>query len=178
MKILIVIDMQNDFLEGALRNEEGIKIIPNVIKKINEYKNNNDLIIATKDTHYEDYLQTQEGKNLPFVHCVKDTNGWQINEQISKVLGDVLVFNKPTFGSLELASWLKEKYGNIQNELEIELIGVCTDICVVSNALLIKATLPEAKLICDASCCAGVTVESHNAALKTMMSCQVKVIGE
>ena len=178
MKILVVIDMQNDFLEGTLRNEEGIKIIPNVINKINEYKNNNDLIIATRDTHDIGYLQTQEGKNLPLIHCVKTSEGWRINKQVLDALGDVLVFDKPSFGSLELANWLKDNYLDKQEELEIELIGVCTDICVVSNALLIKASLPEAKLICDASCCAGVTIETHKAALTTMKSCQIKVIGE
>jgi nicotinamidase-related amidase len=178
MKILVVIDMQNDFLEGTLRNEEGIKIIPNVINKIKEYKNNNDLVIATRDTHDISYLQTEEGKNLPVIHCVKKSLGWEINKNVQDALGDVLVFDKPTFGSLELASWLKSNYENIQDDLEIELVGVCTDICVVSNAILIKAHLPEAKIICDASCCAGVTIESHKAALSTMKSCQIKVIGE
>ena len=175
---MIVIDMQNDFLEGTLRNEEGIKIIPNVIKKIKEYKENNDMIIATRDTHHIDYLQTQEGKQLPIIHCIKNSNGWKINSLINEALGDVVVFDKPTFGSIELANWLKNNYENIQNDLEIELIGVCTDICVASNAILIKAFLPEAQLICDASCCAGVTIDSHNSALSTMKSCQIKVIGE
>ena len=176
MKILVVIDMQNDFLEGTLRNEEGIKIIPNVINKINEYKKNNDLVVATRDTHDISYLQTEEGRNLPIIHCVKKSEGWNINQDVEKALGKVLVFDKPTFGSLELAQWLKNNYENVQADLEIELIGVCTDICVVSNAILIKANLPEVKLICDASCCAGVTIESHNAALLTMKSCQINVI--
>lgn len=178
MKILVVIDMQNDFLEGSLRNEEGIKIIPNVIEKIKQYKMNNDLIVATRDTHDISYLQSSEGKHLPVIHCVKMSNGWKIHNDVEAVLGDVLVFDKPTFGSVELASWLKTNYGNIEDELEIELIGVCTDICVVSNAILIKAYLPEAKIVCDASCCAGVSVDSHNAALLTMKSCQIEVIGE
>ena len=178
MKVLIVIDMQNDFLEGTLRNEEGIKIIPNVVKKINEYKNLGYEVIATRDTHDISYLQTEEGKNLPVIHCVKKSEGWKINESVAFALGDCLVFDKPTFGSLELANWLKDKYYDVQSSLEIELVGVCTDICVVSNAILIKAHLPEAKLICDASCCAGVTPSSHNAALETMKSCQIQVIGE
>ena len=178
MKILIVIDMQNDFLDGTLRNEEGIKIIPNVVNKIKLYKNDGNLIIATRDTHDITYLQTQEGKNLPVIHCIKKTHGWEINDDIARALGDVLVFDKPTFGSLELANWLKDNYYDVQEDLEIELVGVCTDICVVSNAMLIKATLPEAKLVCDASCCAGVSIESHKSALQTMKTCQIQVIGE
>jgi nicotinamidase-related amidase len=178
MKILVVIDMQNDFLEGSLRNEEGINIIPNVVNKIKEYKNNGHIVVATRDTHDIAYLQSQEGKKLPVIHCVKKSDGWKINEEVNEALGEVLVFDKPTFGSLELAYWLNDNYGNTQSELEIEFVGVCTDICVVSNAILIKAHLPEAKLICDASCCAGVTKESHKAALQTMKSCQIQVIGE
>lgn len=178
MKILIVIDMQNDFLDGTLRNEEGIKIILNVVNKIKLYKNDGNLIIATRDTHDITYLQTQEGKNLPVIHCIKKTHGWEINDDIARALGDVLVFDKPTFGSLELANWLKDNYYDVQEDLEIELVGVCTDICVVSNAMLIKATLPEAKLVCDASCCAGVSIESHKSALQTMKTCQIQVIGE
>ena len=175
MKILIVIDMQNDFLHGALRNEEGIKIIPNVIEKIKEYKNATDVIIATKDTHYPDYLNTQEGKNLPVVHCVKDTYGWEINEDILKELDGCLIFEKPTFGSLELAEYLKEKYYRIQNDLHIEIVGVCTDICVISNAMLIKATLPEAHITVLKDLCAGVTIESHNNALNAMKMCQINI---
>ena len=110
MKILVVVDMQNDFLTGALRNEEGIKIIPNVINKIKEYKNNGYDVIATRDTHYENYLETQEGINLPFVHCIKDSFGWEINDQIKEVLGECLIFDKPTFGSIELAHYLSNKY--------------------------------------------------------------------
>ena len=178
MKILLVIDMQNDFLEGALRNEEGIRIIPNVVNKINEYKKNNDLIIATRDTHQANYMETQEGKNLPVVHCIENTYGWEINDKVKNALGDVLVFDKPTFGSVDLASYLYDEYNGIENELEIELVGVCTDICVISNALLIKANLPEAKIKLDASCCAGVTIASHNAAISAMKSCQINVIGE
>lgn len=177
MKILIVVDMQNDFLHGALKNEEGIKKIPNVVNKINEYKKNGYEIIATRDTHMSNYLETQEGINLPFVHCIKDTLGWQINDDVKEALGDVLIFDKPTFGSTELAHYLYNKYKD-ESSLEIELIGVCTDICVISNAILIKASLPEAKMVVDASCCAGVTIDSHNAALVAMKSCQIKVIGE
>ena len=175
MKILLVIDMQNDFLEGALRNEEGIKIIPKVVEKINEYKRNNDIVIATLDTHQTNYLDTQEGKNLPVTHCVKDTYGWQIQKDIMEALGDALVFEKPTFGSTKLASYLKEKYEKIQSELEIEIIGVCTDICVISNAMLIKANLPESHITVLKDLCAGVTVESHQNALKAMSTCQITI---
>jgi len=178
MRILLVIDMQNDFLEGALRNEEGIKIIPNVINKINENKKNNDIIIATRDTHQANYLGTQEGKNLPVEHCIEGTEGWEINDEVKAALGNALVFDKPTFGSVDLASYLYDEYNGIEKELEIELVGVCTDICVISNALLIKANLPEAQISLDASCCAGVTVDSHKAANNAMRSCQIKIKGE
>ena len=176
MKILIVIDMQNDFLTGALRNEEGIKIIPGVIAKINEYHQNNDLIIATRDTHKENYLSTQEGINLPVIHCIKGTLGWEIEDQIATALGEVKIFDKKTFGSKELGFYLKEHYGHIQEELEIELVGVCTDICVISNAMVIKANLPEARISVYSSLCAGVTIESHNNALKAMEMCQIRII--
>lgn len=175
MKILLVIDMQNDFLDGALRNEEGIKIIPNVVNKIYEYQGNNNLIIATRDTHEKDYLQTQEGVNLPVIHCVKNSNGWEINNDVAKALGDSLVFDKPTFGSLELANYLKENYLELGSDLEIEMIGVCTDICVISNAMLLKASLPEAKITVLKDLCAGVTLDTHNNALKAMEMCQINI---
>lgn len=175
MKILLVIDMQNDFLNGALRNEEGIKIIPNIVKKILEYKENSDVVIATRDTHYDDYLQTQEGINLPVEHCIKNTYGWEINAEISKELNDSLIFDKPTFGSLELASYLREKYLDLGSDLEIEMVGVCTDICVISNALLIKASLPEAHITVLKELCAGVTINSHNNALEAMKMCQINI---
>jgi nicotinamidase-related amidase len=175
MKILIVIDMQNDFLHGALRNEEGIKIIPNVVSKVKEYKAENNLVIATRDTHEENYLETQEGLNLPVTHCIKGTNGWQINKDILEVLGDSLIFDKPSFGSLELARYLREIYFDSQKELEIEMLGVCTDICVISNAMLIKASLPEVKITVLKDLCAGVTIESHKNALEAMKMCQINV---
>lgn len=175
MKILLVIDMQNDFLHGALRNEEGIKIIPSVVEIIKEYKKNNDVVIATRDTHNSDYLLTQEGINLPVSHCIKDSYGWEINEEISNVLGDSIIFDKPVFGSMDLALFLKEKYMH-EKELEITLVGVCTDICVISNAMLIKAALPEAKIVVLKDLCAGVTISSHNNALNAMAMCQIKIL--
>lgn len=144
----------------------------NVVAKIQEYPK--DCIYATRDTHTADYLETQEGKFLPVVHCVEGTKGWEINEKVAKALEGAVIVNKGTFGSSELADMLYfETIG--QDEVEIELIGLCTDICVVSNAILIKTKLPEAKVTVDPSCCAGVTPESHNAALQTMKMCQCVV---
>ncbi len=199
MKILVVIDMQNDFLHGALRNEEGIKIIPKVAKRIEYYYSQNMPVFATRDTHEENYLSTQEGEKLPVKHCVKYSNGWLINEDISKALKEIntydkkqfpfrkmhglptafnyaIVFDKPTFGSEDLANYIKNCYGHMQKELQIELCGVCTDICVISNAMLLKAFMPEAKIIVNSALCAGVTVDSHNVALNAMRACQIEVI--
>ncbi len=190
MKILIVIDMQNDFLHGSLRNEEGIKIIPDVVCKINEYKKEGFLVIATRDTHFPDYLNTQEGKKLPVKHCVKGTHGWQIDEEVQKALGtscvyggqekfsldQTLIFDKPTFGSIDFVRFMKANFENMQEDLTVEFVGVCTDICVISNAMLIKAALPEAKICVISSLCAGVSVESHNVALSAMTACQIEVI--
>ena len=199
MKILIVIDMQNDFLQGALRNEEAIKIIPAVIQRIKEYQAENKLIIATRDTHEKDYLSTQEGKKLPVEHCIRYSNGWRINEQIEEALGEIyiydsqsfpgremqglenaqtftIVFDKPTFGSVELAAYLRKCYDKVQDKMEFELVGVCTDICVISNAMLIKAALPNARGVVNSALCAGVTVESHETALKAMSACQIEII--
>ncbi|MBM6828035.1 cysteine hydrolase [Anaerotignum lactatifermentans] len=168
-KLLVVIDMQNDFIDGALGTKEAEAIVDRVVEKIGEYPK--DHIYATRDTHGDDYLQTQEGEILPVVHCVESTHGWQINEKVAEALGGAVIVNKGTFGSQALADMLYlEAVGH--EEVEIELVGLCTDICVVSNAILIKTRLPEAKVFVDASCCAGVTPESHDAALKTMQMCQ------
>lgn len=171
-KILIVVDMQNDFVSGALGSAEAKKIVDKVIKKISEYPK--EAVFATRDTHYENYLQTQEGKNLPITHCIKGTNGWHIISKISVLLDEAHIVDKETFGSIALAKLLVEKFQN--EELAIELVGLCTDICVVSNAMLLKAFMPEAKISVDSSCCAGVTVASHKTALDTMKACQVQVI--
>ena len=176
MKILVVVDMQNDFLTGALRNEEGIKIIPLVKERIEYYKNIGGEVIATRDTHTEDYLNIQEGRNLPVVHCVKYTEWWAINSAIAPLLEGDKVFDKPCFGSMELALYLKDKYFDKQAEIEIEFVGVCTDICVISNVTLVKSALPEAKIIVNSSLCAGVSVNSHKTALDAMRACQVNVI--
>ena len=170
-KILVVVDMQNDFIDGSLGTKEAQAIVDNVAAEIANYDPVN--IFVTRDTHPENYLDTQEGKNLPVVHCVKNTKGWEINEKIAKALRNAEIIDKPTFGSKILA----EKIAAIaeKEDIEVTLIGLCTDICVVSNALLIKAYVPEIPMRVIASCCAGVTPESHEAALKTMAMCQVKV---
>lgn len=169
--ILVVVDMQNDFIDGSLGTKEAQAIVDNVVAEIANYDPAD--IFVTRDTHPENYLDTQEGKNLPVVHCVKNTKGWEINEKIAKALKNVEIIDKPTFGSKILA----EKIAAIaeKENIEVTLIGLCTDICVVSNALLIKAYVPEIPMRVIASCCAGVTPESHEAALKTMAMCQVKV---
>lgn len=169
--ILVVVDMQNDFIDGSLGTKEAAAIVDNVVAEIAKYNTTD--IFATRDTHPENYLDTQEGRNLPVVHCVKGTKGWEINEKVAGALKNARIIDKPTFGSKILA----EKLAAIaeKEELEVTLIGLCTDICVVSNALLIKAYLPETPVRVLASCCAGVTPESHEAALKTMAMCQVKI---
>ncbi len=168
-KILVVIDMQNDFIDGALGTKEAEAIVPAVISKIKEYDAKD--IFATRDTHEPDYMETQEGANLPVPHCIIGTEGWEIKSSIAEALRDATVINKPTFGSTELACRIKEI--SEKEEIELELIGLCTDICVVSNALMLKAYMPEVKISVDEKCCAGVTPEKHQAALETMRSCQI-----
>lgn len=168
-KTLIVIDMQNDFIDGSLGSKEAQAIVPNVKKKIEEYEANGYEIVFTRDTHQKDYLNTNEGKHLPVEHCIEGTHGWQIsNELIS--MNPYLIVDKPTFGNLNWTTFFEFE--------DIELVGLCTDICVVSNALILKAMYPDANITVDASCCAGVTPESHQAALTTMKMCQINVIGE
>lgn len=172
-KVLVVIDMQNDFINGSLGTNEACEIVDNVEKKIKSYPAEN--IYATRDTHFENYSETNEGRNLPVIHCIKNTKGWQINDKVAMALRGATIIDKPTFGSLELAEILKEE--NEREEIEIELVGLCTDICVVSNALILKALMPEINISVDSKCCAGVTPESHRAALETMKMCQIEVIG-
>ena len=170
-KILIVIDMQNDFIDGALGTKEACAIVDAVKEKIRSYPGTD--IIATMDTHGGNYMETQEGKYLPVPHCIKGTEGWMIRREIAELLTDARIYEKPSFGSMQLAEDLKKLAD--EESLELELIGLCTDICVVSNALLLKAAMPEVTISVDASCCAGVTPEKHSAALETMRSCQVQV---
>ena len=171
-KILIVIDMQNDFIDGALGTAEAVGIVEAVKEKIRSYPPKD--VIATMDTHFENYMQTQEGRYLPVSHCVRGTEGWEIRPEIVDLLKGAKVYEKPTFGSMQLAEDLKAAAE--KEEIELELIGLCTDICVVSNALLLKAQMPEVRISVDASCCAGVTPQKHEAALETMRSCQIRVI--
>lgn len=171
-KLLIVIDMQNDFIDAALGTEEALAIVEPVKEKIRSYPSED--VIATMDTHTENYMNTQEGKYLPVPHCIKGSEGWKIRGDIAELLKGAKIYEKPTFGSTKLASYLKSL--SETEDIELELIGLCTDICVVSNALLLKAVMPEVKISVDSSCCAGVTVEKHLAALETMRSCQIQVI--
>lgn len=166
-KTLIVIDMQNDFIDGSLGTPEAVEIVENVKRKIEGYKSEGNEIIFTRDTHGENYLDTPEGKKLPVVHCVKGTEGWQISEKLDTENCEII--DKPSFG---WTGWKEHSFDSI------ELVGLCTDICVVSNALILKAEFPEAEITVDASCCAGVTPETHSAALATMKMCQINVIGE
>ena len=167
-KLLIVIDMQKDFVTGVLGTKEAVAIVEKVIERIQTAREQGDEIVFTRDTHGENYSSTQEGKNLPVPHCIKNTDGWQI---IDGLYNGELVFDKPTFGSVALAEYVKANAFD-----EVELIGVCTDICVVSNAMLLKAYCPEMKVSVKEDCCAGVTKDNHQAAIQTMRSCQVMIV--
>ena len=171
-KILVVVDMQNDFIDGALGTAEAVAIVENVKARIREYDPAD--VFVTMDTHAPNYLETQEGRNLPVEHCIKGTKGWQIRSDIAALLPDWHIYEKPTFGSVALAKDIAEIAA--KEDIEIEVLGLCTDICVVSNALMLKAYMPEVQISIDPSCCAGVTPESHEAALKTMQMCQIKVL--
>lgn len=170
--ILIVIDMQNDFIDGSLGTKEAEAIVDNVKNKIRIYDPAD--VIATMDTHETNYLQTQEGKYLPVEHCIRGTEGWKIRPDIAAELKHAAVYEKPTFGSTAMAEHLRQIAQH--EEISLELIGLCTDICVISNALMLKAYMPEVPIKVDSSCCAGVTPEKHLAALETMRSCQIEVI--
>lgn len=171
--ILVVIDMQNDFIDGSLGTKEAVEIVPFVKSKIENFDGK---VIFTRDTHSENYLETQEGKILPVPHCIKDTPGRQIHPELD-ALRKTPAIDKPTFGSVVLGKKLVEE--NEKEPIEsITLIGLCTDICVISNALLIKAFLPEVPIIVDAKCCAGVTPDSHKNALNAMKACQIKIENE
>lgn len=178
MNILLVIDMQKDFVDQALGTAEARAIVPKVVAKINEYKARGDVILATRDTHEPSYLDTQEGRNLPVVHCVRNTEGWQLDDSVQAALPEnTVIVDKPTFGSAELVKILGgyvAEYG--EPNVHLEIVGLCTDICVVSNALTEKAFYPEMPISLDAACCAGVTPETHSAALTTMRMCQINVI--
>ena len=173
MKCLVVIDVQNDFVSGSLGTPEAQAMLPRLEEKLRGFEG---CVWMTLDTHGADYMDTQEGKHLPVPHCVRETEGWQLAGELGKLaesLGAGVV-EKPTFGSEELVASLKALYE--AGELEsIELVGLCTDICVVSNALMLKAAMPELPMSVDSACCAGVTPQKHEAALEVMRSCQIAV---
>lgn len=170
-KILVVVDMQKDFIDGSLGTAEAVAIVPAVTDKIRAFDRND--VFATRDTHRKDYLDTQEGKNLPVEHCIEGTEGWMLEPHIEEMILPDHIFNKPTFGSVELARKMLEI--SHEEDIEIELVGLCTDICVISNALLLKAYMPEVVISVDPACCAGVTLQKHDAALETMRSCQIRI---
>ena len=176
-RVLVVVDVQNDFVDGTLGSAEAQAAIANICQKITNFEGG--LIAVTQDTHSEDYLATKEGKALPVVHCVEGSDGWRINAAVAEALGarndvEVAYIHKPTFGSEELL----QRVGDYAQgeEFAIEFVGFCTDICVLSNALCLKAALPEAEVFVRAACCAGVTPASHDTALAAMAPCQIRVI--
>ena len=174
-KFLIVVDMQKDFIDGSLGTAEARAIVPAAAKRIRECREAGYTVIATLDTHEEDYLNTREGARLPVPHCIRNTEGWQLNPEIRDALDCAQRIEKPTFGSVKLPELIASQAAP-DEKLTIELIGLCTDICVVSNALLVKAHFPEADVLVSAACCAGVTPAKHLAALETMASCQIDIL--
>lgn len=169
MKILLVIDMQNDFIDGALGTKEAVSIVPNVQRKIQHAKESGVKIIFTRDTHFENYMDTQEGHKLPVRHCIKGTKGWEISSLLDTEEADII--DKISFGSIELAEYVEA----FEPE-EITMVGLCTDICVISNAMILKARMPEVPITVDAVCCAGVTPDSHENALAAMQMCQIGIL--
>ena len=168
---LIVVDMQKDFVDGSLGTAEAVAIVPAVKARIAKAEADGEKIIFTRDTHEENYMDTQEGKNLPVPHCIRGTAGWEIIPELAAYAERNIIFDKPTFGSQKLGEYLASQ----QDIGKITVIGLCTDICVISNALLIKAFLPEAPIVVEKACCAGVTPESHDRALAAMQSCQIRI---
>ena len=170
--VLVVVDMQNDFIDGALGSKEAVAIVDNVRKKIEGFKGT---VLFTRDTHFENYMETQEGHNLPIPHCIRGTEGWQICKELWPFAEDKPVIDKITFGSMELGPVLQQMHE--EDEISsITFVGLCTDICVISNVMIAKAFLPEVPIMVDAACCAGVTPDSHNTALDSMRTCQVQII--
>lgn len=172
---LVVVDMQNDFIDGALGTKEAQEIVAKVSDKIKNFQGE---VFGTLDTHGKDYLETQEGKNLPVAHCICGEEGWALNGEVMEAIAETKAkvhdfCRKETFGSTKLAHQLAQEYAG--EEVTIEFIGLCTDICVISNAMVVKAALPEAKLMVDSACCAGVTPESHENALEAMKVCQIEI---
>lgn len=181
MKVLVVIDMQNDFIDGSLGTPEAVRIVPNVVEKIRGWDG---VIYATQDTHFSNYLETQEGQILPVEHCIQGTHGWRMEPAVRQALTEgaarnesTLYVTKSTFGSRDLAEVLTARNREEKIE-EIHLIGLCSDICVISNALVLKTFLPDVPVMVDAACCAGVNPESHQNALNAMKMCQIGIYNE
>lgn len=175
-KVLVVVDMQNDFVDGVLGTGEAVAILDNVVRKINSWDGP---VVATRDTHGQNYSETQEGRRLPVPHCIKGSRGWEINDRVAEALKckNAQIVDKPGFGSTVLAELLKTDAGCGNDVIEeIQLIGVCTGICVISNAILLKAALPEVRIAVDAECCACVTPDTHRTALEAMKTCQIDII--
>ncbi len=182
MKILVVVDMQNDFVDGALGTKEAVGIVPKVAERIQDFDGK---VFYTRDTHEEDYLDTQEGKQLPVRHCIRGTAGWELCPEIKRLQeeADAQVIDKPSFGSIELGyairTYLMDETVLSEDRMDsVTLVGLCTDICVISNAMILKAFFPEVPVIVDAACCAGVTNERHRNALEAMKMCQIQVENE
>lgn len=174
MDVLVVVDMQNDFVSGTLGSAEAREIVPYVVGRVVDGINRGEKVLFTRDTHEDNYLNTQEGRKLPMAHCVRGTEGWEIIDQLREYTVERQVLDKPAFGSRELGETLAAM--NEQEPVEkITLVGLCTDICVISNAMLLKAFLPETEIVVDAGCCAGVTPKSHKNALEAMKVCQIAV---
>ena len=188
-RILVVVDMQHDFINGTLGSKDAESIVPAVVEKIKSYNEKHNVVYYTLDSHFDSYENTLEGQKLPVRHCIYGTEGYELDERIEKALSDLNIIatpiNKITFGSQNLPRLISEeiifsknKYPTEPITYEIELCGLCTDICVVSNALLLRANFPNIKITVDAKCCAGVTLEKHKAALEVMKSCQIDIINE
>lgn len=178
MKFLVIIDMQNDFVTGSLKNESAQKIVDGIARKIKQYKEQSYQIIATLDTHYANsYSESQEGKRLPVAHCIYNTEGWDLYPTIGQAIQESngWTFSKPSFGSLELTKFIQNIAGNFNQVEEIELCGTCTGICVISNAMILKAAFPEARIVVDSENCACLTPETHKTALKAMELCQIDI---
>ena len=171
--ILVVVDMQNDFIDGALGSAEALAIVPAAVQYIRDFDGD---IFVTLDTHFENYLNTAEGKKLPVPHCIKDSTGWELNKDIAAALEgkNYALVEKPTFGSVLFPDLIADAAAD--DDFRIDIIGLCTDICVVSNTLLLKANFPEVPIAVIESCCAGVTPQKHDAAIETMKSCQIDIL--
>lgn len=173
-KVLIVVDMQNDFVTGSLGTEEAKNIVEAVKNRILNY--NKEYVYATRDTHFDDYLKTEEGINLPIKHCIQGTKGHDIVDLLKPLIDENKIYDKYTFASIDLSNKIKEIYDENDGEIEVEICGLCTDICVISNALLLKAKMPDIKIYLDKNLTAGVTTELKDAAIKIMKSCQINIL--